>query len=237
MHNDFIYSKWNKSLYNEYIEYLISIGDKKLSSFNKKIINTKQEIIGIKIPVLRDIAKKISKGNVDSFLNLVGDTYFEEILVSGFVIGSIKDKDIFLEYFNSFVKNVDNWATCDMCVSSFKIMKKIDFFDFAKTLAFNDFEFISRVGIVIMLDHYVDSNHIEDIIKVVKSIKSSDYYVNMALSWLVSVLFIKFRVITLDLLKQRILPVFVQNKAIQKIRDSYRVSKEDKDMLLLYKYN
>lgn len=237
MNSDFVFSSWNKSLYNEYISYLISIGDDKLASFNKKIINTEQEIIGIKIPVLRNIAKRISRGNIESFLELVDNKYFEETLIFGFVIGYINDKELFLKYFNSFILKIDNWATCDTCVSSFKIMKKIDFFDIARSLAFNDNEFLSRVGIVIMLDHYVNSRYIDEIIKVVSSIESNYYYVNMALSWLISVLFIKFRSNTLELLKQRILPVFVQNKAIQKIRDSYRVSKEDKEMLLLYKIN
>ena len=114
---------------------------------------------------------------------------------------------------------------------------KIDFFDVASSLAFSDNEFLSRVGIVIMLSHYVNSMYIDEIIKVVSSLESNYYYVNMALSWLISVLFVEFRTNTLELLKQRILPAFVQNKAIQKIRDSYRVSKEDKEMLLLYKIN
>lgn len=237
MNKDFIFNKWDRLLYEDFLEHLISLGDDKLIEFNSKIINTKQEIIGIKTPILRNIAKNIAKGNIESFLEIVNDHYFEESLIEGFVIGYITDKDVFLKYFNSFIKKIDNWATCDTCVSSFKIMKKVDFFDIAKSLSYEDNEFLSRVGIVIMLDYYVDIKYVDEIIKIVSSIKSNYYYVNMALSWLVSVLFIKFRIKTLELLKQRILPVFVQNKAIQKIRDSYRVSKDDKDMLLLYKIN
>lgn len=235
--DDLIISKWDKDLYNQYVEYLFSVSDKSLVDFNKKIVNTNQEIIGVRTPILRDIAKSISKGDIESFLLQVNDKYFEENLIEGFVIGYIKDKDIFMKYFNCFIQRIDNWATCDTCVSSFKIMKRFDFFGVAKDLAFKDNEFLARVGIIIMLDYYIDEKYVDEIIAVVSKINSEYYYVNMAISWLVSVLFVKFRTNTLELLKQRILPVFVQNKAIQKIRDSYRVSKEDKDMLLLYKIN
>jgi len=233
--NILIKDKWNNSDYKKYLEYLKSLGSKNIIQFNSKIIFTKQEIIGIKTPVLRNIAKIIAKGDIESFLLNVGSRYFEECLIEGFVIGFIKDKEVFLEFFNKFIKKVDNWATCDMCVSSFKIMKKYDFYDMAKDLSLKSDEFISRIGIIIMLDYYLDDRYIDDVLSTMLKIKSDYYYVNMAISWLISVAFVKFRSNTLNLLKLRELPVFVQNKAIQKIRDSYRVSRDDKDMLIEYK--
>lgn len=56
----------------------------------------------------------------------------------------------------------------------------------------------------------------------------------MAISWLISVCFVKFRTDTLELIKSKNLPVFVQNKAISKIRDSYRVANKDKELVKKY---
>ena len=236
MNNSFlIKEKWNKKEYKELIKYLLSKEKKELKSFNSKIINTNQIIIGIDTKTLRDIAKSISKGNIIEFLNNTENTYFEETLIEGFVIGYLKDEKLFREYFYKFIEKIDNWATCDMCISSFKIIKKIDFYNESKELTLKDNEFISRVGIVILLDYYIDENHIEDILKLISKINTNYYYVNMAISWLISIAFIKFRTNILDLLKQRILPVFVQNKAISKIRDSYQVSKKDKELVKEYK--
>ena len=51
----------------------------------------------------------------------------------------------------------------------------------------------------------------------------------MANAWLISICFIKFPNETLKYLKKCKLNKFTKNKAISKIRDSYRVSKTDKE--------
>ena len=59
----------------------------------------------------------------------------------------------------------------------------------------------------------------------------------MAKAWLLAEAFVKFREPTLAILQTQSLPKFIQNKAIQKIRESYRVSKADKELLLNLKIN
>ena len=63
----------------------------------------------------------------------------------------------------------------------------------------------------------------------------TEYYVNMAVAWLVAECFTKQREQTLIFLHTHSLNNFTINKAIQKCRDSFRVSQEDKQMLLKYK--
>ena len=223
---------WNKELYNDYLNYLLSLEDMNYKEFNKKITFTKDKMIGIRIPILRKIAKDIAKTDVKSFLDLMTDTYYEEKLIFGFVLGQIKDKNTFDKYLYLFIRKIDNWAVCDTCISSFKIMKKDNsYYDLAKSLLKEKDEFIMRVGLVIILDHYINEQHIDDILKKVDSLKSNYYYVNMASAWLLSVCFIKYRDKTLEYLMNNNLDEFAFNKTISKIRDSYRVSKEDKELL------
>ena len=221
---------WNKKIYDDYLSYLEKISDSKTKAFNERIFNTKYIVLGIKTPVLKSIAKDISETNVIDFLNLCGSKYFEEVMIEGFVISYIKDKTLFADYLYKFINKIDSWALCDSCISSYKIMKKNDFSDLAYSLILDSREFYIRVGYIILLDYYIDDEHIKDIISL--CCKDSDYYyVNMAISWLISACFIKYRSMILDLLKSKNLNPFVQNKAISKIRDSFKVSDSDKELV------
>ena len=225
---------WNKDLYDNYLKQLKSLADNKTKEFNLKTINTKYEMLGIKMPVLRSIAKDISKTSITSFLELCTDTYYEEVMVEGILLSYIKDYDEFLEYFNRFILKIDNWALCDSCINSYKIMDKYDFSSKADSLIYSNQEFLQRVGYIIYLTHYIDDDHINDIYHLA-TIPSEYYYVNMAVAWLLASCFTKYRAMILDLLKSKKLSPFVQNKTISKIRDSYQVNKEDKDLVAKYK--
>lgn len=53
----------------------------------------------------------------------------------------------------------------------------------------------------------------------------------MAEAWLICELYIHYPQVTERYLKNNKLNTFTQNKAISKIRDSYRINKEEKDYL------
>lgn len=221
---------WNKVNYGKFLTYLKSIADNDTKKFNERIVNTKYEILGIKMPVLKMIAKDISKTDYFKFLELSTSKYYEEVMIEGFLLSYIKDENVFLDYLNKFIYKIDSWAICDSCISSYKIFKKGDFSSYASFLVLDSREFFVRVGYIILLDYYIDDDHIDNILSLCLK-ESSYYYVNMAVSWLISVCFIKYREKVLDLLKSKKLSVFVQNKTISKIRDSYRVSREDKEIV------
>lgn len=221
---------WNEKTYNDFIKYLKSISDSKTRDFNKKIIDTKYEILGIKMNILRTIAKDISKTNYKDFVKYSTNTYYEEIMIEGLILSHIKDENDFLSLFQKFIYKIDNWALCDSCINSYKIMKNGDFSDLAYSLILDSHEFIERVGYIILLSYYIDDEHIDSIISL--SLKeSSYYYVNMAISWLLAESFVKYRIKILELLKSKKLSPFVQNKTISKIRESLKVSKEDKELV------
>ena len=222
--------KWDETNYLKFIEYLKKIGDEKTKAFNKKICNSNYEFIGIKMPVLKSIAKDINNRNPFEFLEKCKSKYYEEVMIEGLVIGNIKDEDLFAKYLNKYIYKIDSWALCDSCISNAKILGKSDFSDLAYSYILDTREYIIRVGYIILLNYYINDEHIDTILELCK--KESDYYyVNMAISWLISECFVKYKAKTLELLKTRKLNTFVQNKAISKIRESYRVSKEDKEIV------
>lgn len=228
---------WNKNTYQDYLKFLESLSDEKYREFHKNLTNTKYEILGINLPALRKIAKTISKGDIEEFLQNTGVTFYEEVMVKGLVIASIKDKELLLKYLDDFVNMIDNWAICDSFCNSLKIVLKDKeyWFNYFKNYLNSNNEFKVRVGLIVFLDFYIEEEYLNKIFNLVDYIKLDKYYVNMGIAWLLCECFIKYQDKTLDFLRKTRINTFTFNKTISKIRDSYRVSKEMKDYLLSLK--
>ena len=229
---------WNRDKYRQFVEYLISIQDLKYKEFHSSLVlNSKYEMIGIRVPIMRDIAKKIAKGNIEEFLEYAQDRYYEEVMIQGLVISHIKDEKEFHKYFREYINKIDNWALCDSFCSSIKIVKKYEekYFKEAVKMALNKKEFISRVGLVMILNHFINQNNFDGIFDTLNKIQSDKFYINMAEAWLLCEMYIKFPKETTKFLKKNNINTFTQNKAISKIHDSYRVRKKKKEILNNYR--
>lgn len=231
--NDLRKEKWNKKEYSLYIEYLKSMGDESYKKFHSKLTTTQYEILGIRVPIQRKIAKEICKGDIVSFLECSENRYYEEVMIKGFVLASIKEKELLLTYLENYVSLIDNWAINDGFCNSLKIVsldKEFWFSYFSKYLKSKN-EFKVRVGLIVFLSFYVEEKYLEKIFSLVDEILLDKYYVNMGIAWLLCECFTKYRAITLNYLLKSKVNTFTFNKTISKIRDSYRVSKEDKEYL------
>jgi len=228
---------WTKEEYQRYLECLKSLREEEYKKFHQKLVTTKYEILGLRVPLQRKIAKEISKGNYESFLSFCKDDYYEEVNIEGFVIGFIKKEEEFEKYFVKFISKIDNWAICDGFCSSLKLLEKNPkkYFPLCQSFLSQSEEFSVRVGLVLLLNYYVKEEYIDRILATIFTIEREEYYINMALAWLIAECFIKFPEETLPFIKKKILKPFPQNKAISKIHDSYRVSKETKEELKQYR--
>jgi len=225
---------WNVDTYNMFISQLIKCSDKKYSEFNSKLIpNTQNIIIGIRIPILRELARKIYKTNYIEFLDVVNNKYMEEVLLEGFLIGLIKEEQIAFNYIQKFIPKVDNWCVCDTFCSSLKIVRKYEekYFDYFTNKIDNTKPFQIRVGLIILNSHYINDKYIDKIFNYLNTIKSEHYYVQMGMAWLISTCYIKFKEKTLEFLKSNHLDDFTYNKAIQKMLESNRIGKKQKENL------
>lgn len=233
--------------YEKFTEYLLtlakdeSINDKKR---HKAIINSNQEIIGITMKNIRFIAKYISKVCAKDFLDLTKNkksqnSYYEETLIEGLVIADLNDLENQISRIKTWSNKIDNWSTCDSVVTSLKKLKKSKtkerYFEDFKNLCYSKKEFIARFAIVVLMTIYLNNEMIDDIFEIIKNITNDAYYVKMAIAWLIASSFLINKEKTYNLLNYKILDKFIQNKAISKCRDSFQISNEDKQNLLLYK--
>lgn len=217
-------------------EELFKNQDLKYKAFHKNLIPTvsDEDIIGVRVPVLRKIAKQAVKDNV-----YIGEDYYEEKMLRGFAVGYKKCTiEEHLEELKRFIPLIDNWAVCDCCCSTYKFVNKEPetVWNFIQPY-FDGNEYEIRFAVVMLMDYYLTDDYIERSLNILQTLKSDCYYVNMAIAWAISVAFVKYEQAVCDILENRILSSWVHNKSIQKIRESCRVSKEMKDYLNTLKIN
>lgn len=216
--------------YKKFIEYLFSLKDDEYREFNQKIVKT-DNIIGIRLPILKNIAKNIAKVDYMSFIKNNQHQYCEEIMLHGLVITYLKisfKESIIL--FDDYIKFIDSWATCDSVVMNYKIVSKnldsclIKIKEYLRS----EKPFIKRVGIVLLF-YYLNDNYIDTVLEISDSIITTEYYVKMANSWLISMCLVKYYDKTINFLKNCHLDDWTYNKTLQKAIESYRI--KDKDLL------
>lgn len=224
-------------------EKLYGLGEEEYKEFNKKLIPGVEHVIGIRLPAMRKLAKELAKEDFRTYLDeareKIGlDSIHEEIMLQGLVIGYAKmERDERRKYLDEFVPKIGNWAVCDSCVNSYKFMKKEPdyWFGYLKTYKDSNDEFKLRFMIVAMMSHFVDEAHIDEILEICDAVRHDGYYTKMGVAWTLQVCCVKFPEKTRALLQNNHMDDFTHNKAIQKICESYRVSKEEKEELKILK--
>lgn len=208
---------------------LLNCADINYKEFHKKLVPTVDEnkIIGVRIPQLRKIGKKLEDNSFEWY-------FYEEIMLHGFYIGYKKlDYKERLVLLDEFVPRIDNWAVCDCVCSTLKFIEKNkkEFLDYLPKYMYSDKEYEVRFSTVILMDYYICDEYIDFVLDYLTSVKSSYYYVNMAVAWALSVAFVKYKEKVLPLIKSKCLPKDVHNMTISKIRDSLRVDSDTKKYL------
>lgn len=228
------FSVINKENYDDLLDYMKNLSDEKYRNFHSRLVPNTDNILGIRVPVLRKLAKDISKGDYEGFLQSCGRTYYEEDLLRGMVISNIKtDCDELIRRVDSFIPYVNNWAVCDTFCTSIKQVKKYrpQFFEHIQTYLNDSNPWSKRVGLILMLSYFLEDEYIDEVLKRCELTQDTDYYVMMGRAWLIATAYAKFPDKTKGFLLSANLDDTVFNMSIQKCIESTRVSKEDKDYL------
>lgn len=224
---ELIRGEWKESDKKDFKEYLESLGNPKSIPFAVKIINTAKPMVGIGTPSLKAVAKEIGKGNFMSFLSLNIHDYYETEIINGALICKIKDFTIQKDYLLRYAINADNWAEIDSLKVKFNKNNAEDYINFAKLCTQdNKHTFVRRLGVV-MLFNCLTPEYIDSIINILSPLKSEEeYYVNMAVAWLMCEMVVKLPEQTIPMVNADFLNQFTLRKTISKCSDSYRVSDE-----------
>ena len=216
-------------------EKLLSLKDDKNALFVAKLIPNidPKTILWTKIPVLRNLAKEFKNSpEKEKFLKIIPHKFFEENLLHVIFLESEKDFDKAVLELEKFLPFIDNWSVCD--TSSPKIFKKYPNKTLQKIKIWIKSEkvYTIRYAIWLLLSNFLDENFSADLLELVAKVKNDDYYVQMMQAWFFATALAKQYDATISLLESKKLEPFVQNKTIQKSRESQRISSETKKYLL-----
>lgn len=217
-------------------EQLLELAEDEYKKFSSNLLPGIDNLIGVRLPHLRKIAKKIAKTNWRSYMGNNSYIYFEEVMLKGMVIGYLDECEIEenLKYIADFVPLINNWSICDSFCVGLKITNKNKerVWEFLQPYISSDKEFEVRFAVVMMINFYINEDYIELVLKKLDNIKHDGYYVKMAVAWAVSICYIKFEKVTLEYLKNNNnLDNYTYNKALQKICESLKVDKKSKDLI------
>lgn len=165
-----------------------------------------------------------------------GIMYMEELMLYGMVIGCMKEKlEELFPYIEWYVARIDNWSLCDSFCAGLKQTKKQPelMWDFLQPYLKSDKEFDLRFGAVMLMDFYVTPEYIEKLLQIFDSIHHEGYYVKMAVAWALSVCLVKEWDKSFAYMgsSENHLDDFTFAKTVQKCRESYRLTAEQKESL------
>jgi len=219
---------------------LLAEADQEYKLFSEKINPGVRNILGVRVPFLRKISKEILRNGWEDYIKSLAcasELYFEEKMLWGLLIGNAQmPAENRMEQIRGFIPHIDNWALCDICVGDLKFARKEPartlVWEFLNPLFDSDNEFEVRFGVTMAMSHYLTEDYLDRFLNILVRVDHPGYYARMGVAWAVSMCYIKFpdktkHIITEYKLKDR----WTHNKAIQKIRESYRVSASEKSYL------
>ena len=217
---------------------LFELQDLKYRDFSARLNPSvdKESIIGVRTPALRKLAKKYAAGkDIEEFLSNLPHDYFDENQLHAFIISLDRDFENTVKRVEEFLPHVNNWATCDQLSPKVFRKHKEELICYIDRWLKSGKPYTVRFAIGMLMQHYLDGDYEKKYMDRVASVKSEEYYVNMMIAWYFATALYKQYDDALEVIKRGTLSPWVHNKAIQKARESRRISPETKEYLRGFK--
>lgn len=215
-------------------EQLWQLADSEYREFHSKLMPgiSKEDIIGIRIPVLRKFAKTFGKTKeAEGFLQELPHRYYEENNLHMMLILQIKDYETCLKKVKEFLPYINNWATCDFPAPSCFTKQKEALLPEIRTWIADSHTYTIRYGIGMLMRLYLDEDFSPEYLEMAAQVQSEAYYVQMMIAWYFATALAKQWEKTIPYLEEERLSHWVHNKTIQKAIESYRITPEQKEYL------
>ena len=211
-------------------------GNESYAAFNKRIVNTKMPVIGVRVPDLRRLAREsapnMSAADISKLLT-VQNKSFDYVLLCGLLITHAwLDDQTAIDLTKQYLPHVDSWAHIDIFVEKKRRFAGEMWQDFALECLRSEAEFTVRYGIISLMTNFLDEVHIDQVFAALRGIKHDGYYVRMALAWLYATAAVNFFELTLAELENGHIDAWTRNKSYQKMRESRRFTSEEQEIIL-----
>lgn len=215
-------------------EELFALQDISYGDFQAKLVpNIPRELfIGVRVPDARKLAKRLAKEpEASKFLENLPHKYYDENMLHGLLISEMKDFDACIAAINKFLPYVDNWAVCD--ILSPKLFKKntAPLLQKIKEWSASEKIYTCRFGIEMLMSYFLDDDFKPEYLEIPASVHSEEYYVRMMIAWFFATALAKQWDVSIKYIEDHRLDTWTHNKAIQKARESRRITSKQKEYL------
>ena len=213
---------------------LMDLQDPDYRDFQVRLLPTfaPENVIGVRTPALRKLAKELATDpGIDVFLMDLPHRYFDENQLHAFIISETKDFEECAEQTERFLPYVDNWATCDQLSPKVFRKHRAELLPRIRRWISSEKTYTIRFGIGMLMQHFLEEDFDPACPELVASVRSEEYYVNMMIAWYFATALAKQYDAVLPYLQERRLSPWTHNKTIQKARESFRITKEQKEYL------
>ena len=220
------------------LDRLAALAEPGYRDFTAKLLPTvkPERILGVRTPALRALAKELrGTETAEAFLSALPHRYQEENLLHAFLLAYEKDFSRCLARTEALLPFVDNWAVCDqLSLPCFK-KHRAELWELLPRWLGSGQVYTLRFGLKQLMDHFLDSAFSPAVLELAGGVRSEEYYVNMMQAWFFATALAKQWDAALPWLAERRLDPWVHRKAIQKARESFRITPEQKALLLRLK--
>ena len=212
---------------------LFALQDESYRAFQRKLIPNidPETIIGVRTPELRRLAKAVP----DEFRQELPHRFFEENQLHAFSLENMKDFGTTVEAVDAFLPCINNWATCDQLAPKVFRKHRAELLPYIRRWLESEHPYTVRYAVKMLMDHFLDRDFEISYPELVISVQSDDYYVRMMVAWYFATALAKQYDTVLPFLTENRLEKWIHNKTIQKAVESYRISREQKELLKQYR--
>ncbi len=219
---------------HELRQQLVSLSDEKYRRFSSALLPGTTNLLGVRLPLLRNMARALAKKEWRSFLEYNDFEYCEEVMLQGMTLGYVRtDFEELLHYIALFVPRIDNWSVCDSFCNGLKAVARhrVRCWKFLQPYFQSEREFDVRFGSVMLLCHFLVPDFLPAVLQQLEAIRHEGYYARMGAAWALSVCFVRFPEETMPFLKNNRMDSVIFQMALQKITESLRTDEATKKII------
>lgn len=215
-------------------ERLFELQDKAYADFHSGLVSNvpREKIIGVRVPDARRLAKEYGKDpECRNFLRALPHKYYDENVLHGILLSGQKDYEECVRAVEEFLPYVDNWAVCDILSPKVFRQHRTELIAKVREWSASEKTYTCRFGMEMLMTHYLDEDFRPEYLEIPAGVCSEEYYVNMMTAWFFATALAKQWDAAIPYLRDNRLGAWVHNKTIQKARESFRITQEQKAYL------
>lgn len=189
-------------------------------AFSQKLLPPGTPLLGVRLTVIRKLARAQAAGDWQAYLDTAWDDSFEERMAQGMTLGlaraSLAEKT---PYILRFLSKIDNWSLCDSFCASLKAAKS----EPDATLALIDRciaspePYIARFAVVQLLMYYADAQTLPGTLARLERVTAQKDAAQVAVAWALSIAYKTDPARVLAFMEESRLPARTKRIACQKM--------------------